>query len=115
MTDTLFDAAERHAKIQEATQALDLGIRTAEENAHEGFLQDIRDAITWGAHMYPTFTTDEVLGRLEQLELVNGGNTTAIGPILQHMEREGLVEKTGELMRTTRKQRHRSLTGWRAA
>lgn len=111
---TLFDppltVAERRT---EARKAAEEAIRQANDNALESWKRDAYAAIEWCVRRFGTFTTDEVWERLDALKLANGANPVAMGPVILRAEREGLIEKTGEVRSTHIKRRHRRLTVWR--
>lgn len=71
---------------------------------------EARQQVEWLARTVDDFTTDEVIGRLEQLDFVLPSNLMALGSVMQSAARDGVIRKTGETRRTKISRRHRDLT-----
>lgn len=108
MSGTLFDHPA------EVRAARDDGITRAEVHANPEWKDAARAAVAWCAHMRPTFTADDVWARLEATTDCSTHNPAALGPVVLGLAREGLIVKTGRMVRTKYARRHRDLVEWRA-
>lgn len=101
--------------LTDALAAREAGIATAGAHAAPAWRIAAEEAVRWCSAHLTTFTTDDVIVRLDALGAPRTHNLAALGPVMQGAARTGLIAKTGELRPTRISRRHRDLTVWAAA
>jgi hypothetical protein len=90
------------------------GIERADTSADPAWKVAAGDAVTWCAHRYATFTADDVLERLADVDAPATRNLAALGPVMLAAARAGVIVKTGEWRPSRIARRHRDLVVWTA-
>lgn len=86
-------------------------IAQADDHADQQWRHDAFEAVMWCARMRPTFTADDVWGRIES----STHEPAALGPVFLRAKNAGLIKPTGEYRPSKSARRHRDLKVWRAA
>jgi hypothetical protein len=101
-----FDAPE---KVEVARQR---GMDRSEQNACPEWKEQAVIALSRVATLGAPFTADHVWLVLEQDGVAMPHTPAALGPIFLRAAKQGLIAKTGRLVRTKFARRHRDLTEW---
>lgn len=101
--------------MDDALTARDIAIARADEHAAPDWKTAARAAVRWCASHHATFTTDEVLARLDATGAPRTHNPSALGPVMLRAARDGLIAKTGDMRPSRLARRHRDLTVWATA
>ena len=112
MTDTLFTFRDREKQALAAKVA---GIQRADDHADPDWKAKAYDAILWCARMRPTFTSDDVVERMDAQGIAGAVTPSALGPVFLKASKANEIRKTGQLRPTRIARRHRELTVWTAA
>ena len=111
MTPDLFTFARG-----EALAAKESGIALADHNADAGWKARAYDAVITIARLRLAFTSDDVI----EWMTAHGGfdadvNPAALGPVFRRAAANCEIKKTGRMIPTRMRQRHRDLTEWERA
>lgn len=105
---TLFDEPDPGA----AARAKAEGIAQADAGAPDAFRKGALECIVWLAALGEPFTADDVWMMLERTGGPLPPTPAALGPVFLRAARLGYVTKTGRMVSTVFKRRHRDLTEW---
>ena len=89
-------------------------IDNVRDNADLEWLRVARDCAVHLASVQVEFTSDDVWAILDELPVATG-TPSAMGAVFRDLDRDGIIEKTGQMRPSRRKQAHRMKTVWRAA
>jgi hypothetical protein len=104
--------AARDAEAARAESARAEAIAQAEANASRPWRDAAYLALLWCARHRATFTSDDVIERLERTGAPVTHNLSALGPLFQRAARAGVIHKTGHSVLSRNPRRHRDLTVW---
>ena len=100
-------------QADQVRHATDAGIATSYQAAPDDWKTAAAEEVEYLSRALDTFTTDEVIERLE-LRDIRPANLMALGHVMRQAAKDGLIVNSGERRRTRIARRHRELTVWRS-
>lgn len=103
-----------HLRLPQALTFDDLEniIENVKQNANLEWLRVAREAVIRLANTGQEFTGDDAWAILDGLPVATA-TPSALGAVFRDLQREGVIEKTGAMRLSRRRQAHRTKTVWR--